>query len=321
MFIYGSIIGLLILLWAMYKKVPFIYHYSLATVPPVVIAIVWSSLLLGYIDYSYFARYGSMYGSMYEILTYSTLVVYYIKQMQKKNALQKSIIYQSEKQAALGELLVYITHQWRAPLASLSALVTLNEAKIKKGIDIPKEQIKKNILKSKQSINFMTETIDNFSSFYNPKKIKTHFTIISDIESIMQITDKNLLSYQIELIVRGDEKISFYGVQNDLSQVLLAFISNAKHIFNERKIKNPNILINFYEKNNDVIIEISDNAGGINIKPINAIFEPFVSGRAKLQSGIGLYMVKNILDSYGSTIDVKNENNGVKFTVVLKRSK
>ncbi|MDQ7066646.1 MAG: HAMP domain-containing sensor histidine kinase [Sulfurimonas sp.] len=164
----------------------------------------------------------------------------------------------------------------------------------------------------------MAETIDNFSSFYNPKKIKTSFKILNAIQSIQQIIDKDLLSYQIDLIIKGDEELSFYGVQNDISQIILALISNAKHIFIERQIKKPKIIINYYKKSSDVIIEVIDNAGGVKMKPINDIFDPFVSGRVNSQSGIGLYMVKNILDTYSSTIGVKNENGGAKFTVTLK---
>ncbi|MDF1882566.1 sensor histidine kinase [Sulfurimonas sp. SAG-AH-194-C21] len=317
-FIYGSILGLSILLWAMYKRVPFIYHYSIATAPSVVMAMVWASLFLGYIEYSYIPRYGSLYGSMYEMMTYSILVSYYIKTIQKENELQKSIMHQQEKQASLGELLVYITHQWRAPLATLSSLVTLNEAKLKNGIEISKEQLEVSIVKSNQAIKFMADTMDNFSSFYSPSKFKTDFTILSAIESIQQIIDKDLLSFKIDLSITGDESISIYGVSNDISQIILAFISNAKHIFNERKIQNPAIAIHFYKRNNNVILEVSDNAGGIEVKPIEAIFEPFVSERVGTQSGIGLYMVKSILDASGSNISVKNENGGAKFTVVLK---
>jgi len=317
-FLYGAIVGLSILLWAMYRRVPFIYHYSLASVPPVIVAIIWSSLFLGYIDYSYMSRYGYMYASMYEIITYSILVSYYIKQMQKENTLQKSIMYQSEKQASLGELLVYITHQWRAPLASLNALITLSEAKLKHNVDITKKDIEENIVKNKNLLKFMTETINNFTTFYNPTKEKTNFSILDSIENIILIIEKELMSHKIDLTIKGDKNLLFYGIKNDLSQIVLALISNAKHVFIERSIENPKIEISFYKQNSDVFIEVSDNAGGIKLKPIETIFEPFISGRIHTQSGIGLYMVKNILDSYNSEISVKNINNGAKFTIILK---
>ena len=164
----------------------------------------------------------------------------------------------------------------------------------------------------------MSETITNFVSFYSPEKQSKHFTIANAIDTVIRIIEKDLLSHNIDFVVRGDEKLEFYGVENDISQIILALISNAKYIFIQRNIANAKVEIEFYKKDNDIIIEVRDNAGGIKIAPISNIFKPFASDKVGTQSGIGLYMAKTILESYHSQINATNENKGAKFTITLK---
>ena len=319
---YYMILGVVILLpffylWAIYKKTPFIYLFLLASLPRDLMIFPSAFIFLGWVDFSYVDRYGYGYALLYEIIAYSLLIAHYIKTLQHENALQKLILSQKEKQAALGELLVYITHQWRAPLATLSSLLILQKVKLQKGIPTTKDDMNEYIEKSENSIGFMSETITNFSSFYSPDKRSKHFTITNAIETILGIVEKDLLSNGITVSVQGDKEIAFDGVENDISQIILALISNAKYIFKQRGIQKPKIEIDFYKKGTKTIIEVADNAGGIKIVPISDIFEPFKSAKETTHSGIGLYMAKIILESYHSTISAKNENDGAKFTITL----
>ena len=304
--------------WAIYKKVPLIYLFLLASLPKDLMIFSSEFVFFGWSDFSYFNRYGYGYALLYEMIAYSILISYYIKNIQDENTLQKLLLSQKEKQASLGELLIYITHQWRAPLASLSSTLMLQKAKLKNNIPITETQIKQDIEENQKSIQFMSDTITNFSSFYNPVKKYTNFTLSNAINTIVHIVEKDLLSHHIDLIVKGDTKLEFYGIENDISQIILVLISNAKDIFIQRGIKNAKIEIEFYKKDDDIVIDLVDNAGGIQMKPLSKIFEPFSSNKTNTQSGIGLYMAKNILDSYNSSISVTNENNGAKFSIVLK---
>jgi len=304
--------------WAIYKKVPLIYLFLLASLPKDLMVIPSEFIFFGWFDFSYFNRYSYGYALIYEMIAYSILISYYIKNTQEENAKQKIMLSQKEKQASLGELLIYITHQWRTPLATLSSLLTYQKAKLKNSVPITEDEMKQNIEKSQKSIQFMSETITNFISFYSPDKKSRNFSISNAIYTIVRIIEKDLLSHNIDLAVKGDAKLEFYGIENDISQIILVLISNAKYIFIQRGIRNAKIDIEFYKKGCDIIIEVIDNAGGIRITPISDIFEPFTSDKMDTQSGIGLYMAKNILESYHSQISATNENKGAKFTITLR---
>lgn len=90
---------------------------------------------------------------------------------------------------------------------------------------------------------------------------------------------------------------------------------NAKDAIISRNIKNPKIKIEINIKNNLSITSIFDNAGGIEEKYLNFIFEPYFTTK-QTGSGIGLYMSKMIIEShFKGNILVTNKQNGVAFSI------
>ncbi|PHO15166.1 hypothetical protein CPH92_08185 [Malaciobacter marinus] len=78
-------------------------------------------------------------------------------------------------------------------------------------------------------------------------------------------------------------------------------------------------IINIDIKNiqNDVLIQIEDNGGGIPKEHINNIFKPYYTTKEN-GHGIGLYMAKLIIeDKMDGTIEVENTNNGAMFSIKL----
>jgi PAS domain S-box-containing protein len=76
-------------------------------------------------------------------------------------------------------------------------------------------------------------------------------------------------------------------------------------------------MVKVIEKENTCTVIVSDNAGGIQIKPINSIFNWHVSSKEN-GSGVGLYMTKNIIEKrFGGNITVENKNSGACFSIEL----
>lgn len=67
-----------------------------------------------------------------------------------------------------------------------------------------------------------------------------------------------------------------------------------------------------------VEIVVSDNGPGISPKILARVFEPGVSTRAK-RSGLGLHIVKSIVEERGGTVEAANGANGrgARFTILL----
>ena len=116
-----------------------------------------------------------------------------------------------------------------------------------------------------------------------------------------------------------DKSLKVKTYQNELVQVLLNLIKNAENILVKREIKEPKIWIKVFKRGDEKVIQICDNAKGIDKKVLPRIFEPYFSTKAtKDSTGLGLYMSKFIIeDSLGGKLEAKNDEKGAVFSIIL----
>jgi len=232
-----------------------------------------------------------------------------VTQELKKNMQKEQMIHQQSKQAALGELLIHIAHQWKQPLASLNSINLLHRTKLKNEIEITKEEEIQNLEKSDTLIKFMADSVDTFKDFYEPSTRKEDFSLTDSVNRVLTISDATLHYENVKIILHSHEKEGTYGNSNELTQIIFSIINNARDIFKHRVIQNPELLITVENKK----ITISDNAGGVDEDIIEDIFSPYISSTDG--NGIGLYIAKEIIEKNGGIIYVKNEPKGAKFIV------
>jgi signal transduction histidine kinase len=86
-------------------------------------------------------------------------------------------------------------------------------------------------------------------------------------------------------------------------------LNNAKDAFIEKHLDKKLIFVDIYKENSSVVIKIKDNAGGIDSKIIDKIFEPYFTTKHKSQgTGIGLYMCNQIISKHmNGLLDVSNK--------------
>lgn len=237
-----------------------------------------------------------------------------IEQAKQKD---KKILEQA-KLARIGSMISMIAHQWRQPLSQLSGILMELETTTRfKKVD--NNYILNAIDKSDKMIEFMSNTIDDFRNFYKPDKKKEDFFVSNACKKAINIIDATLENLGINLIldIKDDKKI--FGYPTEFSQVILNIISNAKDILIERNIKNPKIEINIESKGVLSIITIKDNAGGIEEKNLEQIFDPYYSTKDSSKgTGLGLYISKLIIErNMGGDLSVSNNSEGAVFKIVV----
>jgi len=200
----------------------------------------------------------------------------------EKNTLKEQMIFQQSKQAALGELLMHIAHQWNQPLASLSSINLLNKIRLETQREISKVDLSESVNKSEELITFMSDTIETFKHFYIPSNEDQKFLIHECVIDVLSIVEATFYYDDIKIFIQTNEKEESFGNINEFSQVIFSILNNARDIFKIRKIQNPEIHIEIESKK----ISISDNAGGIDEDIINDIFLPFVSSHKSSGSGL-----------------------------------
>lgn len=238
-------------------------------------------------------------------------------------AQQEKMIHQS-RLASMGDMISMIAHQWRQPLNSLSLVLQLLQTKYTNQ-KLTQRLLDEYIDKSMNFIDNMSQTIDNFMYFFKPNKEKVYFNIKKTIIDTLKLIEMTLKNTQIDIELDINEKVFVYGYDQEFSQVILNLLKNAYDALNEQKIENKKITIkiNHEDEDEDVIVEISDNAKGIKEEILNKIFDPYFTTKDQLNgTGLGLYMSKMIIEeNMEGELLCHNTQEGACFTIILPNIK
>jgi len=238
-----------------------------------------------------------------------------VKEEVSKNEQKQQIMFWQSRLASLGEMLANIAHQWRQPLTELNlSLFTMKKSALNGDID----EIKKIYDDTKKIIKNMSNTIDDFTNFFKPEKEKQPFKVSKSIEEALHILDK-LLTTEMITIKTESEDVEVLGVANELSQVIVNLIKNARDAFVYNSILIREMNINIKKENNVAVIEVTDNAGGIKNKNLYKIFEPYYTTKHAMQgTGLGLFMSKIICEQgLNGSIDVKSKKGTTTFNIKI----
>ncbi len=239
----------------------------------------------------------------------------------KKNEEKQKLLFWHSRMASLGQMLANIAHQWRQPLTELN--LTLFNMK-KASINNNEKKVDELYKESKTLIASMSSTIEDFTNFFNPQKEKKSFEIKDAINEALVILRKviEIENIHIQIDVPIDYKV--IGVSNELSQVIVNLIQNSKDAFVQNKIDNKTIIISLKENQQKekkyALLEIKDNAGGIEKENIEKVFDPYFTTKYKSQgTGLGLFMSKMIIEkSLEGELSHENVDDGSTFKIKLK---
>lgn len=237
----------------------------------------------------------------------------------KKDAENDKIIEQQSRQAAMGEMIDVVAHQWKQPLNSISMLVDMLKTDFKNGT-VDSEYIDDLGQIVHMQITHMTTTLTEFRNFLRPNTKNEKFNLLNIIENAQLLIKDEMLSQNIQLKIDINDNIELDGHENEFKHIFLNLINNSIDAFNENNISLRIIDIKSYLKNDFIYILIEDNAGGISKKIMNKIFQPnFTTKEEGKGTGIGLYITKQLVKKNNGSIKVCNSDKGTLFTIKLKQ--
>ena len=253
-----------------------------------------------------------------EMITFSLLLLYRIKELADKNIKHELVLEEQSKLAVIGETLTNIEHQWRSPLSKISSNIIALETELEVKGRVENKSLKKALVSITDTLDYMTNLVDYFKVFYMKDQEKKPFFIENSYLRVSRLLEYDFLKYGIKVEYIDNDKIQLIGHLNEFTQVILNILSNSRDIFIQREINKPKIKINVSKKGSGVIISIEDNAGGIDENNIDNVFNQFFSDKEKQSTGVGLYLCKHIVEKkMNGAISVQNKNRGVKFTIKL----
>lgn len=212
-----------------------------------------------------------------------------------------------------------VSHEFQSPLTSIQGYSSLLKKKVKdedllKYINIISDESKR-LSKLSENLLRLSALEDDDS-----KIIETNFRLDRQIENIILLLEPQWKEKEIIPDI-SLEKITYLGDEDLLKQVWINLIGNAIKFTPERGL--IKIILKSNEKN--VVVTISDNGMGISKTDQMRIFERFYKvdkarNNIKGGSGLGLALVKKILNMHDGEISlVSEENVGTTFKISLKK--
>lgn len=246
--------------------------------------------------------------------------------------LEKSILlsHAEEYSRLKTQLFSTVSHELKTPLNIILGGIQLLQDKLEKNpndanIGFSISSVGKYLRSMKQNCYRLLRLINNFIDM---NKIESGFfkldlenkNIIEIIENITLSVVSYVESKEISIIFDTEVEEKIIACDEDkLERVILNLLSNAI------KFTNPggNIQVNIYDRGNSLIVSVKDSGFGIPKDMHSKIFEPFTQGDSLLRrraegSGIGLSLVKSLVELHGGKVSVDSElGKGSEFIIEL----
>jgi signal transduction histidine kinase/ABC-type nitrate/sulfonate/bicarbonate transport system substrate-binding protein len=229
-----------------------------------------------------------------------------IKKEVEENLKKDRLLSQQQKMVSMGQMIENIAHQWRQPLSLITTSVS--GIKIKKMVNDLDDQFLDKTLDSIMSTSqYLSNTIDDFRYFFKPQREKEDFYLGNCCNRTIDLLHANFMENNIKIVCSVDD-VKVNGYETELIQVLINLLNNSKDALESIETESKLIFIDITRENKKAIIKIKDNAGGIDEKILNKVFEPYFTTKHQAQgTGIGLYMCQEIINKHmNGHLDITN---------------
>ncbi|MDA7816714.1 PAS domain-containing protein [Sulfurimonas sp.] len=234
---------------------------------------------------------------------------------------QEELLIAQSRHVAMGEMISMIAHQWRQPITVIA--MGANNMLVDIGLDEVKiENFKHDAQDILKQAEYLSKTIDDFKNFFRPNKDMDTINVCDVIFEAKELMGKNISNNNIELIVSCDIEKTITTYSRELLQVIINFLKNSKEALEEQGTDNAYIKVVVENIDENIIISVSDNGGGIDQDIKSKVFDPYFSTKGlKIGTGLGLYMTKTIVEKHLlGEIDIIDIDQGVCFRVTLPQT-
>jgi len=261
-----------------------------------------------------------------------------VSQETKKRIQHEQLFFEQKKFSDMGQMINAIAHQWRQPINALGLYIQyIVESTHDKSIT--PEVIDEFQRDSLRLVQHLSKTIDDFRGFFEPSKNKTEFQVVHAVAETVSLVDAQLKSHFIEYNVSCKcEHTEFLscndtehppceypmtlvaGYPSEFKQVLMNLVQNAKDVLVSKQ-KDKLLSVDITASDNEVVISVCDNGGGIPDDIMGNIFDPYFTTKPEGKgTGIGLYMSKLIVEDHmKGKLTAFNKDGGACFEIALKK--
>lgn len=201
------------------------------------------------------------------------------------------------------------SHDLKAPITNIEGLVEILSRKLNKE-ERENEQVNGILAMMQASVKRFQGTIADLTEIVKLQRLAKQepeqisiLEMVQDVklDLIQQIKEANA---QVNVEVGKAQAVSFS--RKNLKSIIYNLLSNAvKYRSNDRRLS---IQITSYKEGKFIVLSVQDNGLGMNVQDEEKIFGMFRRLHSHVEgTGIGLYMVKRIIESGGGRIEVESQ--------------
>ncbi len=221
----------------------------------------------------------------------------------------------SEREQAWREMAKQVAHEIKNPLTPMRLTVQNFQRKFDpedKTIYSKVNEYSKTLI---QQIDTMSSIASAFSNFAKmPAQQNETLNVVKIVKLALDIFNENYIAFTAE----KDEIIAKLD-RTQLIRVVTNLVKNAIQAIPEDKT--PRIIVNVATYDDNILITVADNGTGISEENLNKVFEPKFTTKTS-GMGLGLAMVKNIVETYkGAITFISEKDKGTIFKVAIPKVK
>ena len=238
------------------------------------------------------------------------LVESYNKMVEMLNDSVKKLS-KSNKEQAWGEMAKQVAHEIKNPLTPMRLSIQSfqrnfdkNDSKFKSRLD----EFSKTLIQQIDTMSTIASAFSNFAEM--PAQQGEKINIIETTKLALKIFKENYIVFSSEF-----EDLQVRIDRTQMVRIITNLIKNALEAC--ELIKEPKVQVIIEKKKKEVLISVIDNGEGISKELKNKIFEPKFTTKTS-GMGLGLGMVKNLVDSYDGRISVRSKiDTGTTFSITF----
>ncbi|SOS75849.1 Histidine kinase [Tenacibaculum piscium] len=221
----------------------------------------------------------------------------------------------SEREQAWREMAKQVAHEIKNPLTPMRLSVQSFERRFNPDDPKIKEKLAEYSETLIQQIDVMSTIASAFSDFAKmPTQRREKLDVVDVVKHSLDIFTEDYIHF-----IPKESELFAYLDKTQLIRVLTNLVKNATQAIDEKE-PNPRIEVIVISDGNNVKITVSDNGKGIAQENKEFIFEPKFTTKTS-GMGLGLGMIKNIIEAYDGTIHFSStEGIGTIFTVILPKT-
>jgi two-component system sensor histidine kinase FlrB len=204
-----------------------------------------------------------------------------------------------ERMAAMGEMAMELAHEIRNPLGSIELYASMTDG-----------EHAAQIVRSVRLLNHTVSNILHFGSAVRPVPARVHYRELLD--GVASLLGPIAAQKRIEVVVACDNDCAGNADFELLHRMLVNLVLNALR----ETPAGGEIRLTAIREENHIALVVKDTGPGIPAEHLERIFDPLFSTSQK-GNGLGLPIVRQIVESHNGTIDVMASHQGTAFLICL----